>query len=102
MKTDRAVTVRDEWLESIGATIGRRLGHVGILDCDAIVTGDACYVIDMNPRFGGGYPFSHMAGANLPAVLVAWANRERPNAEWLRVRPDVLASKYDGLAVMQG
>jgi carbamoyl-phosphate synthase large subunit len=100
-ETDRAVTVKSERLEAIGEVIGRRLRHVGILDCDAIVTDDGCSVIDMNPRFGGGYPFSHVAGANLPAVLVAWANREPPEARWLKVEPDVVASKYDGLAVME-
>jgi carbamoyl-phosphate synthase large subunit len=100
-ETDRAVTVRSERLEAIGEVIGRRLGHIGVLDCDAIVKGDACCVIDMNPRFGGGYPFSHIAGANLPAALIAWANGEKPDASWLNVEPDVVASKYDELAVME-
>jgi carbamoyl-phosphate synthase large subunit len=101
-ETDRAMTVRSNWLEGIGAVIGRRLGHIGVLDCDAIVTEDSCYVLDMNPRFGGGYPFSHVAGANLPAVLVAWANREQPDANWLRVEPNIMASKFDGLVVVEG
>jgi len=101
-ETDRAMTVRSDWLEGIGEVIGRRLGHIGVLDCDAIVTEDSCYVLDMNPRFGGGYPFSHIAGANLPAVLVAWANREPPDANWLSVEPNIMASKYDGLVVVEG
>jgi len=99
-ETDRAMTVRSDWLEGIGEVIGRRLGHIGVLDCDAIVTKDSCYVLDMNPRFGGGYPFSHIAGANLPAVLIAWANREQPDAHWLRVEPNIMASKCDGLVVV--
>jgi carbamoyl-phosphate synthase large subunit len=99
-ETDRAVTVKSAWLEELGGVIGRKLGHIGILDCDVIVTEEGCYVLDMNPRFGGGYPFSHIAGANLPAVLLAWANREQPEARWLRVEPNIMSSKYDGLVVV--
>src|SRR5713226_9890406 len=79
-ETDRAITVKSTRLEALGGAIGRKLGHIGILDCDVIVIEDRCYVLDMNPRFGGGYPFSQMAGANLPAVLLAWANHERPDS----------------------
>jgi carbamoyl-phosphate synthase large subunit len=99
-ETDQAITVESDWLEGIGGVIGRKLGHIGVLDCDAIVIQDKCYVLDMNPRFGGGYPFSHIAGANLPAVLLAWANREKPHADWLKVQPNITASKCDGLVIV--
>jgi carbamoyl-phosphate synthase large subunit len=99
-ETDRAKTVKSAWLERVGEAIGRNLGHIGLLDCDAIVTDERCCVIDMNPRFGGGYPFSHIAGASLPAVLLAWANGERPDSRWLTVEPNIMASKYDDLVVV--
>ena len=99
-ETDRAIPFESDWLEGIGAVIGRKLGHIGVLDCDAIVVQDKCYVLDLNPRFGGGYPFSHIAGANLPAVLLAWANREQPDAEWLKVQPNITSSKCDGLVIV--
>jgi len=99
-ETDRAKTVKSTCLERVGERIGRKLGHIGVLDCDAIVTEDRCCVLDMNPRFGGGYPFSQIAGANLPAVLLAWANGERPDPHWLTVRPNIMASKYDDLVVV--
>jgi carbamoyl-phosphate synthase large subunit len=99
-ETDRAITVKDSQLEELGRVIGRKLGHIGVLDCDAIVTEGGCYVLDMNPRFGGGYPFSHIAGANLPAALLAWANGERPDPCWLNVEPNITASKYDELLIV--
>jgi carbamoyl-phosphate synthase large subunit len=100
-ETDRAVTVRSERLEALGETIGRRLGHVGILDCDVIVNEDGCYVLDLNPRFGGGYPFSHVAGADVPAMYLAWATREQCQPHWVEVEPDVVSSKYDQLIVVE-
>jgi hypothetical protein len=54
-------------------------------------------VLELNPRFGGGYPFSHAAGANLPAALVAWALGDVPAASWLTVRSDVASAKCDRL-----
>lgn len=99
-ETDRALTVKSTRLETIGGVLGRKLGHIGVLDCDVIVAENHCYVLDMNPRFGGGYPFSQLAGANLPAVLIAWANHERPDSSWLKVEPNVMASKYDELVVL--
>jgi carbamoyl-phosphate synthase large subunit len=94
-ETDRAVTVRHEELSEIGEKIGRALGHVGNLDCDVFINDEQSCILEMNPRFGGGYPFSHVAGANLPAAFIAWANGDEPDPSWLHVRPNVLAAKCD-------
>jgi len=96
-ETDRAVTVGSPALEALGRALGEELRHVGNLDCDVFVDGDRAHVLELNPRFGGGYPFSHAAGANLPAALVAWALGEAPAPAWLRVRPEVASAKCDRL-----
>jgi carbamoyl-phosphate synthase large subunit len=100
-ETDRALTIENDELEAIGATIGRGLRHIGNLDCDVLAGENGFATLEINPRFGGGYPFSHAAGANLPAALIAWANGAEPNADWLAVTPNVTASKCDRL-VIQG
>lgn len=96
-ETDRAVTVHEPELEALGKRLGQALGHVGNLDCDVIVGTEGPRVIELNPRFGGSYPFSHLAGANLPAALLAWALGETPNPAWLRVRENVTSAKCDRL-----
>lgn len=99
-ETDRAVSCRDTRLEEVGRIIGTRLRHVGNLDCDVFVDQDRVRVLELNPRFGGGYPFSHAAGADLPAALIAWAKGIAPRKEWLRIRPGVTAAKCDRLVIM--
>jgi carbamoyl-phosphate synthase large subunit len=99
-ETDRSVVVKNHRLEKLGKIIGQRLGHIGNLDCDVFVNEENCYVLEMNPRFGGGYPFSHLAGANLPATLIAWANEESPHPSWLAVKPNVMGAKCDRLVAM--
>ncbi|MBD2521578.1 ATP-grasp domain-containing protein [Nostoc sp. FACHB-133] len=94
-ETDRALTVEHEVLKKLGEKIGKNIGHIGNLDCDVIVGQKSACVLEMNPRFGGGYPFSHVAGANIPAALIAWANGENSNEQWLKVQTNVMSAKYD-------
>jgi carbamoyl-phosphate synthase large subunit len=71
-ETDKAVLRNKPELEEFGLHIGLALGHTGNLDCDIFENDGVYYLIEMNPRFGGGYPFSHMAGANYPAAICSW------------------------------
>jgi carbamoyl-phosphate synthase large subunit len=101
-ETERAITVEDERLSELGRRIGEALGQMFMLDCDVFVDGDEVAVLELNPRFGGGYPFAHAAGANLPAALLAWARGETPDPSWLRVRPNVVSAKCDRVVVVDG
>lgn len=75
-ETDKAITVDNAKIREIGATIGRALKHIGNLDCDVLERDGEFYVLELNPRFGGGYPFSQEAGVNMPKAIVAWAQGE--------------------------
>ncbi len=92
-ETDIGETLRDPVLEELGKKIGVALGHVGIMGVDIKVRDEILHLIEMNPRFTGHYPFAHMAGANVPAAYVAWAEGKIPNPEWLRVKPGVRCYK---------
>ncbi|MGI6386011.1 MAG: ATP-grasp domain-containing protein [Desulfomonilia bacterium] len=92
-ETDAAETVADPVLESFGRFIGERLIHTGMLDVDVIVGRNGPCLLEANPRFGGHYPFSHEAGADIPAALIAWAQDRDPDPAWLRVRAGVQCLK---------
>ncbi len=96
---ESAETVEEERLTELGSQIGSKMGHLGVLDVDVIDQDGILYVLEFNPRFGGCYPFSHMAGANLPAAYVAWALGVEPDPSWLRVRAGVKSFKDFALVV---
>jgi carbamoyl-phosphate synthase large subunit len=98
--TDRAISVRAPALERLGQSLGEKLSHPASIDCDVIVNAGGCHLLDVNPRLGGGYPFSHAAGANLPAALVAWATGTEPDPAWLRAQSGVVAAKYDEITAV--
>lgn len=76
-ETDKAITVDLPVIHEMGAMIGRSLRHIGNLDVDIMQrsNGDYC-VLELNPRFGGGYPFSYEAGANMPLAIIKWLRGE--------------------------
>jgi carbamoyl-phosphate synthase large subunit len=94
-ETDRAVTVDLPHLADLGRALGDRFAHPGVMDVDVIVDAGVAYVLECNPRFGGGYPFSHLAGADVPRAMLAWLAGREPEPSWLNVRAGVVGSKYD-------
>ena len=75
-ETDKATTVDNLELRHIGQEIGTHLCHIGNLDCDILEMDGKYYVLELNPRFGGGFPFSYEAGVNLPKAIIKWVNNE--------------------------
>ena len=87
-ETDKAVTVDLPEVREMGKKIGESLGHIGNLDVDIMQRADGAYcVLELNPRFGGGYPFSYEAGVNMPKAIIQWVKGEE-------VDPAILQPEY--------
>lgn len=71
-ETDRAETVSPEPFLEIARILSRELRHRGNLDVDAFLYEGNVSVLELNARFGGGYPFSHEGGFDLAPSLVKW------------------------------
>lgn len=80
-ETDMAEVVENKQLQMVAEEISASTKHIGLLDADFILTANGeVYLIDLNPRFGGGYPFSHLSGLNVPELYHKWLNDEQPSA----------------------
>ncbi|SHG27282.1 carbamoyl-phosphate synthase large subunit [Fibrobacter sp. UWH9] len=76
-ETDVAETVPTKPFENVAKNISSNIKHIALLDADCFVTEDGdIYVLEMNCRFGGQYPFTHNAGVNVPKQIVKWLNNE--------------------------
>lgn len=71
-ETDKAQTVDNNDIRAIGRTLGENLHHIGNLDVDIFEKDGNYYVLELNPRFGGGFPFSYEAGVNMPKAIIEW------------------------------
>ena len=97
-ETDKAITVDIPEVYEMGRKIGENLKHIGNLDVDIMQRsiGDYC-VLEMNPRFGGGYPFSYEAGVNMPKAIIQWVKGEKVDASILVPQIGKMFAKNDYL-----
>lgn len=78
-ETDKAQTVDNAEIRAIGKRIGESLKHIGNLDIDIFEKDGEYYVLELNPRFGGGFPFSYEAGVNFPKAIIEWLKGNEVN-----------------------
>lgn len=97
-ETDKAVTMDLPEVREMGRKIGEALGHIGNLDVDIMQRADGAYcVLELNPRFGGGFPFSYEAGVNMPKAIIQWAKGEEVDSQMLQPEYGRMFAKNDYL-----
>jgi carbamoyl-phosphate synthase large subunit len=96
-ETDKSTLRNEPEIEKIGFKIGIALRHIGNLDCDIFEMKGEYYLLELNPRFGGGYPFTHYAGGNYVRAIISWINGERFDFSQFRKEYNVIFSKCDTL-----
>lgn len=93
-ETDAAITVNEPELAAIGQRLANICRHPANMDVDVFYDGKKAFILEINPRFGGGYPFSHAAGVNLPKAIIKWLKGEKVLMdECLKVTFDVKSMK---------
>lgn len=96
-ETDKAITVENKQIFECAYRLAESLKHIGNLDFDLLERNGKLYIIDMNPRFGGGYPATHMAGVNLLELLVRLNEGQRVEPEFHNYVCNLLVMKEVGL-----
>lgn len=81
-ETDKARSTNNRELIDLGFKIAQNLKIFGPLDADIMISKSGPKLLEINPRFGGGYPCSHLAGASFPAKLIKIFKKEH-------IEPDI-------------
>lgn len=99
--TDVATTVSAALFRPAIEAIGELLRPTAAIDVDLRETAEGePQVIDINPRLGGGYPFVHRAGADLPAALIRSAAGLEPDPALLAYRTGVSTARREEFTVI--
>ena len=92
-ETDCAITQDNQTLKQLGEKMSSCTKHIANMDVDVFVTDTDIYILEMNARFGGGYPFSHMAGVNLPKAIIEWLSGNSADKDLLTENSNVMSHK---------
>lgn len=75
-ETDKAISTSDPQLINFGKKLLGSIKLLGPADVDVIVTSDGPKLLEINPRFGGGYPCSHLAGADFCGKIIRLGQKQ--------------------------
>lgn len=92
-ETDAAEIVENNEILDLTKKLAKYSKHIGNLDMDILSDGKNYYILEMNARFGGGYPFSHLAGVNLPLALIQWKKSLEVNKDILNAEIGIIGQK---------
>ncbi len=83
-ESDSASTLARDALGDLPHRLSQWTRHIGLWGVDVLLDHEQPQIIDINPRFTGDYAFQHLAGADVPAALIAWAQGIEPERAWLQ------------------
>ena len=91
--THRAMAVDSPELVDLGKRLGEAVAHVGSIDVDVIDTDRGPVVLDINPRIGGGFPFTSLFCPGYVDSLLAIGRGDLPAPFLGRYRSGYRASR---------
>jgi carbamoyl-phosphate synthase large subunit len=97
-EVSKGVTVRNEALISLATGVAEALpGASGVLNIQIFFdqSSGALHVIEINARFGGGFPLTWAAGGRFPQWIVEDLAGEVPTADVAAWQEDLLMLRYD-------
>lgn len=96
-EVSKGVTVKDYEIMAAGRRVAEALPDARgciTIQCFKTPSGELKF-IEINPRFGGGYPLSWAAGAQFPRWLIEWHLGGDPEIAWDGWKEDLAMLRYD-------
>ena len=101
----KALTVENSLVNYIKMHLGNVDGAIGCLTAQFFKhkSEEKIYAIEINPRFGGGYPLSYLAGANFPNwIIKEYILGEKIDEQFDCWEKNLLMIRYDDEILVHG
>lgn len=100
-ETDKCLSVKDEKLFELIKSFVKKAGFKGIIDIDIFEINGEYYISEVNPRFGGGYPFAYEVGANVPKMIMNNLSGKINEPEIGNYKENIAMMKYSEIKIAE-
>ena len=100
-ETDKAASIINSTIAGLVAEFVKKLDLVGPLDMDIIERNGRYYIIDINSRFGGGYPLAYECGENYPLYIINNIQGRENVARIGQYQEGVKMMKHDDVVIIR-
>lgn len=101
-ETEKSVSVKIQKIEELVKKTVGLLNLKGAVDMDVIENNGEYYILEINPRFGGGYPHAYECGVNFPKMMAINCRGRINDDSMLDYDENITALKYTDLIMING
>ena len=94
-ESSKGRTFKDEKLAGLLSILCRDLGAFGPITIQCFRDEEQYVFSEINPRFGGGYPLAHIAGADFPRLLISLIEGESITGAIDEYEKNVYMTRFD-------
>jgi len=94
-EVERSITISDDLFREQVLKIVKHFKPFGAINLQCIVTSEGPVFLEINARFGGGYPLSDKAGAAFPKLLIDLMKGKKLPSNLGKYRKGLVMSRYE-------
>ena len=99
-ETEKSISVVNEAIYKLIQQVTDTIDFSGPLDVDIIEQNGKLYVLEINPRFGGGYPHAYECGVNFPRYILKNGYKEKNNESIFMYPEGKKCMKYSDVIIV--
>ncbi len=101
-EVNKAKTEKNLIVDFVESHLAKLDGARGCLTLQLFFNGTRIVGIEINPRFGGGYPLSYLAGANYPRWILSEYFLNKPIESYSDWENNLLMLRYESEVLLRG
>ncbi len=100
-ETEKSISVKIPEIEELVKKTIEVLHLRGPIDMDILEESGKYYILEINPRFGGGYPHAYECGINFPKMLAVNAKKMSNDKIENEYKEGIIALKYSDVKIVK-